>query len=122
MEKWKLVHEYKNVKECLVEKTQFIYSEDFYKLDECEKQKYMKDKMATEAHLSTLCELLWGKRTQLDNGLGSMFALGILSSMFGGGFGSSSTSMDYLKETLEENGSENKEKVYAIPSNGNKAE
>jgi hypothetical protein len=64
----------------------------------------MKDKMATEAHLSTLCELLWGKRTQLDNGLGSMFALGILSSMFnyGGGFGSSSPSVGYLKETLEE--------------------
>ena len=122
MEKWKLVHEYKNVKECLVEKTQFIYSEDFYKLDEYEKQKYMKDKMTTEAHLSTLCELLWGKRTQLDNGLGSMFALGILSSMFGGGFGSSSTSMDYLKETLKEDGNENNEEVYAIPSNGNKAE
>ena len=122
MEKWKLVHEYKNVKECLVEKTQFIYSEDFYKLDEYEKQKYMKDKMTTEAHLSTLCELLWGKRTQLDNGLGSMFALGILSSMFGGGFGSSSTSMDYLKETLKEDGNENNEEVYVIPSNGNKAE
>jgi hypothetical protein len=31
-----------------------------------------------------------------------MFALRILSSMFGSGFGSSSTSVDYLKETLEE--------------------
>ena len=123
MEKWKLVHEYKKVKECLVEKTQFIYSEGFYKLDEYEKQKYMKDKMATEAHLSTLCELLWGKRTQLDNGLGRMFALGILSSMFnyGGGFGSSSPSVDYLKETLDDE-KENKGKVYAIPSDGNKAE
>ena len=80
-----------------------MYSEDFYKLDEFEKQKYNKDKMTTEAHLSTLCELLWGKKIHFDNGLGSMFALGILSSMFGGGgFGSPSPSIDYLKETLEE--------------------
>ena len=124
MEREKLLEEYKVTLESLVSKTEFIYSEEFYKLDEFEKQKYNKDKMTTEAHLSTLCELLWGKRTQLDNGLGSMFALGILSSMFnyGGGFGSSSPSVDYLKETLDKDGNENKEKVYTIPSNGNKAE
>ena len=30
-------------------------------------------------------------------------ALGIISSMFGGGWGSPSTGTDYLKKTLEEN-------------------
>ena len=103
MEREKLLEEYKVTLESLVSKTEFIYSEEFYKLDEFEKQKYNKDKMTTEAHLSTLCELLWGKKMQFDNGLGSMFALGILSSMFGGGWGSQSTSTDYLKKTLEEN-------------------
>ena len=88
MEREKLLEEYKVTLESLVSKTEFIYSEEFYKLDELEKQKYNKDKMTTEAHLSTLCELLWGKKIQFDNGLGNMFALGILSSLFnGGGFG-----------------------------------
>ena len=122
MEREKLLEEYKVTLESIVEKTKFVYSEDFYKLDEFEKQKYNKDKMTTEAHLSTLCELLWGKRMQFDNGLGNMFALGILSSMFGGGWGSPSTSTDYLKKTLSENEKENKEEVYAIPLNENKAE
>lgn len=122
MEREKLLEEYKVTLESIVEKTKFVYSEEFYKLDEFEKQKYNKDKMTTEAHLSTLCELLWGKKMQFDNGLGNMFALGILSSMFGGGWGSPSTSTDYLKKTLGENEKENKEEVYAIPLNGNKAE
>ena len=103
MEKEKLLEEYKVTLDSLVEKTKFVYSEEFYRLDEFEKQKYNKDKMTTEAHLSTLCELLWGKKMQFDNGLGSMFALGLLSSMFsGGGFGSPSPSIDYLKKTLDE--------------------
>jgi len=102
MEREKLLDEYKVTLESLVSKTEFIYSEEFYKLDEFEKQKYNKDKMTTEAHLSTLCELLWGKKMQFDNGLGNMFALGILSSMFGGGWGSPSPSIDYLKKTLDE--------------------
>ena len=122
MEREKLLEEYKVTLESLVSKTKFIYSEEFYKLDEFEKQKYNKDKMTTEAHLSTLCELLWGKKMQFDNGLGNMFALGILSSMFGGGWGSPSTGTDYLKKTLEEDGNKNKEDVYAIPLNGNKDE
>ena len=88
MEREKLLDEYKVTLESLVEKTKFVYSEEFYKLDEFEKQKYNKDKMTTEAHLSTLCELLWGKKVQFDNGLGNMFALGLLSSIFNGdGFG-----------------------------------
>lgn len=103
MEREKLLKEYQATLESLVSKTEFVYSEEFYKLDEFEKQKYNKDKMTTEAHLSTLCELLWGKKMQFDNGLGNMFALGILSSMFNyGGFGSSNPSVDYLKKTLDE--------------------
>ena len=103
MERETLLKEHKDLVNTLLEKTQFIYSEEFYALTETEKQKYIKDKMTTEAHLSTLCELLWGKKMQFDNGLGNMFALGLLSSMFsGGGFGSPSPSIDYLKKTLDE--------------------
>lgn len=102
MEREKLLDEYRVTLESLVSKTEFIYSEEFYKLDEFEKQKYNKDKMTTEAHLSTLCELLWGKKMRFDNGLGNMFALGIISSMFGNGWGSPSTGADYLKKTLDE--------------------
>ena len=102
MEREKLLEEYKVTLESLVSKTEFIYSEEFYKLDEFDKKKYQNDKMTTEAHLSTLCELLWGKKMQFDNGLGNMFALGFLSSMFGGGWGSPSIGTDYLKKTLDE--------------------
>lgn len=102
MEREKLLEEYKVTLESLVEKTKFCYSEEFYKLDEFDKQKYQKDKMATEGHLSTLCNLLWGAKFQLNNGLGDMFALGLLGAMFnGGGFGSSSASTDYLKKELD---------------------
>ena len=88
METQKLLEEYKVTLESLVEKTKFVYSEEFYKLDEFDKQKYQKDKMATEGHLSTLCNLLWGAKIQLNGGLADMFALSILGSMFnGGGFG-----------------------------------
>ena len=117
MEREKLLEEYKVTLESLVEKTKFCYSEEFYKLDEFEKQKYNKDKMTTEAHLSTLCELLWGKKIQFDNSLGNMFALGLISSMFnyGGCFGSSSAGVDYLKKTLDENENKNGEQTYVIP-------
>jgi hypothetical protein len=122
-EKEKLVEEYKVTLESLVEKTKFVYSEEFYKLDEVEKQKYTKDKMTTEAHLSTLCELLWGKNVQFDNSIGNMFALGIISSMLGsGGWGGSSPSVDYLKNTLNDDEKEKQDEVYAIPTNENKAE
>ena len=90
MEKETLLKEYKATLESLVKKTRFCYSEKFYKLGEFEKQKYQKDKMTTEAHLSTLCNLLWGDNLPTPSGgLGELFALGIISSMFnyGGGFG-----------------------------------
>ena len=117
MEKEKLLEEYKVTLESLVSKTEFIYSEEFYKLDEFEKQKYQKDKVATEAHLGTLCNLLWGEKFQFgNNGLFDLFSLGIIGSMFnGGGFGSSTPSMDYLKKTLDENDKKEDEKVYVIP-------
>ena len=89
MEREKLLEEYKVTLDSLVEKTKFCYSEEFYKLDEFDKQKYQKDKMATEGHLATLCNLLWGAKIQLNSGLADMFALSIIGSMFnGGGFGS----------------------------------
>lgn len=115
MRKEELLKEYEATLNSLVEKTKFVYSQEFYTLDEFDKQKYNKDKMTTEAHLSTLCELLWGKKMQFDNGLGSMFALGLLSSMFGGGWGNSNTGVDYLKKTLDEDEKKKEEQVYMIP-------
>ena len=46
--------------------------------------------MTKEAHLGTLCNLLWGEKFQFgNNGLFDLFGLGIIGSMFnGGGFGS----------------------------------
>ena len=88
MEKEKLLEEYKVTLESLVEKTKFVYSSDFYSLDEFDKQRIQKNKVATEAHLSTLCELLWGdKIPKLNGGVSDLFALGIIASMFGGGGG-----------------------------------
>ncbi len=101
MKREKLLDEYKVTLESLVEKTRFVYSEEFYKLDEFDKQKYQKDKMATEGHLSTLCNLLWCEKAQLNCGLADIFALSLIGSMFnGGGFGGSASSVGYLKETL----------------------
>ena len=119
MEREKLLEEYKVTLESLVEKTKFVYSEEFYKLDEFEKQKYNKDKMTTEAHLSTLCELLWGNKVQFDNGLSSFWGMALLSSMFnyGGGFGSSSPSTDFLKKTLDDGEKKDGEQVYEVPEN-----
>ena len=102
MEREKLLEEYKSTLESLVEKSRFVYSEEFYKLDEFDKQKYQKDKMATEAHLSTLCNVLWGAKVQISGGLADMFALGIIGSMFGGGNNICSQNVDCLKDTLEE--------------------
>ena len=104
MKREDLLKEYEVTLNSLVEKTRFVYSESFYALDEFEKQKYNKDKMATEAHLSTLCELLWGKKIPQLGGFGDALMLGFLGSMFSGsmGFGSPSPSVDYLKKNLEE--------------------
>lgn len=98
MEMEKLLEEYKVTLERLVEKTKFVYSEDFYKLDEFDKQKYQKDKMATEGHLSTLCNLLWGAKIQLNSGLADMFALSMLGSIFNGGVFGTMPPMPKLEE------------------------
>ena len=118
MEREKLLEEYKVTLESLVEKTKFCYSEEFYKLDEFDKKKYQNDKMTTEAHLGTLCNLLWGEKFQFgNNGLFDLFGLGIIGSMFyGGGFGSTAPSMDYLKNPTENDESKEKEQVFAIPA------
>ena len=105
MEREKLLEEYKVTLDSLVEKTKFCYSEDFYKLDEFDKKKYQSDKMATEGHLSTLCNLLWGAKFQA-NGLSDMMGLTLISFMLGGGFGFPSSSpnlpsIDNLNEILD---------------------
>lgn len=116
MKREKLLMEQKATLESLIAKTEFVYSEEFYKLDEFDKQKYLKDKMATETHLSTLCNLLWGAKVQLG-GVADMFALGIISSMFSGSsFCSSTPSVDYLKKTLDSEEKENKEQIFEIPA------
>lgn len=116
MEKEKLIKEYEATLESLVEKTKFCYSEEFYKLDEFDKQKYQKDKMATEGHLSTLCNILWGAKIQLNSGLADMFAFSMLGSILnGGGFGSPLPSADFLKQKHEEDKNDEKEQVFAIP-------
>ena len=110
MEREKLLEEYKVTLESLVEKTRFVYSEEFYTLDEFEKQKYSKDKLATEGHLSALCNLLWAKSPFATGGMSDMFALGIISSMFsGGGLFPSSPSTDFLKKELDKDTTQVKE-------------
>lgn len=91
MERKNLLNEYKVTLESLVEKTKFVYSEEFYKLDEFERKKYINDKMATEGHLSTLCNVLWGNTPQLG-GLADMMGFAIISSMLGNSFGFPSSS------------------------------
>lgn len=115
MEREKLLQEQKATLESLVEKTRFVYSDEFYKLDEFDKQKYTKDKMATETHLGTLSNILWGEKIpQFGGSLTDMFALGILSSMFGTPWSSSSsTTTGFENKSIEE---QDKEKVYAIPT------
>lgn len=118
MKREDLLKEYKVTLEGLVEKTKFCYSEEFYKLDEFDKQKYLKDKMATEGHLSTLCNLLWGAKVQFNGGLADMFALGIIGSMFnGGGFGSLPSSTNYPKASIGEGKNENETKEIPMPTN-----
>lgn len=118
MEREKLLEEYKVTLDSLVEKTKFCYSEEFYKLDEFDKKKYQNDKMTTEAHIGTLCNLLWGEKSQFgNNGLFDLFGLGIIGSMFNGGsFGSSTPNIDYLKKTIEDDENKEKEQVFAIPT------
>lgn len=104
MDRIKLEKEHKELVDSLIEKTRFVYSEDFYLLDEFEKQKFTRDKMATEAHLSSLSSLLWCKAPQI-NGVPDMLALGLIGSMFGGGGSffnnSSSLPMPTQNETEE---------------------
>lgn len=102
MEKEKLLKEYEATLESLIEKTKFVYSNEFYALDEFEKQKFVKDKMATEGHLGTLCNLIWSKTPQVGS-VTDLFALGIISSMFGWGspFSPTTSGTDFLKKELE---------------------
>ena len=108
MERKKLLQEYKDTLNSLVEKTKFVYSEKFYKLSDLDRQKYTKDKMATEGHLGTLCNLLWGN-TQTPSSITDFFALGIISSMLGSPFGYQNNTT-VQAEKLDE-------KDFAVPEN-----
>ncbi len=106
MDKQKLLQEHKDLVESLIEKTKYIYSEEFYALDEFEKQKFVKDKMATEGHLSSLSALLWSKVPQIG-GFADFLSLGLIGSMFGGNNWStpiqqSSPIIDDVNETKQE--------------------
>lgn len=118
MKKEKLIKEYEATLESLIEKTKFVYSDEFYKLDEFDKKKYQNDKMTTEAHLGTLCNLLWSEKFQFgNNGLFDLFGLGIIGSMFnGGGFGSPLPSADFLKQKPEEDENKEEKQVFNIPA------
>ena len=87
MKKETLIEEYKTTLNSFIEKIKFIYSEEFYKLDYFEQQRYVKDKFATECHLNSLSELLWQK-DNTTNPFNNFFTIGLLSSIFGNGFGS----------------------------------
>ena len=81
MERWQLVHEHNNLLESLTEKTKFLYSEKFFLLSQQERQKYINEKMAEEAHLKALSALLWDNTSQ-SIGFTDLFSMGLLSSMF----------------------------------------
>lgn len=59
MQREKLLIEHNSTKLALVDKINFVFSQSFYELSETERKRYLDDKSATEAHLSTLSNLLW---------------------------------------------------------------
>lgn len=108
MQREKLLVEQNSTKLALVDKINFIFSERFYELSDVERKRYLADKNTTEAHLSTLSNLLWADdRIDCNTDMFSMFLLTMF--LNGGGMcGNSSTpSIDYLKTKLEED--ENKD-------------
>ena len=120
MQREKLLVEHNSTKLALVDKINFIFSERFYELSDVERKRYLADKNATEAHLSTLSNLLWaGDRIDCNTDMLSLF---FLTTMFnsGGMWGNSSTpSLDYLKQQLEEDKKKveehDKDEHYAVP-------
>lgn len=81
MERWQLQHEKNNLLESLIEKTNFVYSEKFYSLSELDRQKFLEEKIAEEAHLNSLCNLLWNKEpTKI--GLQNIMFMSMLGSSF----------------------------------------
>lgn len=100
MQREKLLIEHNSTKLALVDKINFIFSERFYELSDVERKRYLADKNATEAHLSTLSNLLWAEDRMDCNT--DMLSLFFLTMMFNGGWGGTTTSVDYLKKQLEE--------------------
>ena len=114
MEIEKLIAEHKATLASLIEKTEYVYSEEFYKLSQVDRQKYLKDKMATESHLNTLSSLLWEK-IPVANNVTDFLALSILGSMFGG-LSHTAPTVTPLPDN-NENAAADK-KVYSIPKRG----
>ena len=74
MQREKLLVEQNSTKLALVDKINFIFSERFYELSNVERKRYLADKNTTEAHLSTLSNLLWADdRTDCNTDMFSMF-------------------------------------------------
>ena len=119
MQREKLLIEHNSTKLALVDKINFIFSERFYELSEIERKRYLADKNATEAHLSTLSNLLWaGDRMDCNTDMLSLF---FLTTMFNGGsmWSSSTPSLDNLKKELEKDKKKeeehDKDEHYAVP-------
>ena len=104
MERKKLEQEQKQMIESLNEKNDFVYSPEFYELDEEKRKQYIKAKMANESLVNSLTALLYDEHTASIGGLSEIFMLYLMTSMFGSnnGFATPTPSFDYLKETMKE--------------------
>lgn len=81
MEKEKLIKEHSFTLESLLEKEKFVYSEEFYNLDENEKKKVIDNKMANEAYLKSLSNTLWSDDVNTNSF--DPFGLLLFAMMFG---------------------------------------
>ncbi|MBR1631714.1 MAG: hypothetical protein IJ680_07645 [Paludibacteraceae bacterium] len=82
MDRETLLKEHKDLVCSLLDATKFIYSERFYALNELERQKFIRNKAATEAHLSSLSALLWCEEAQKTS-LPDIMTMGLIGSLLG---------------------------------------
>lgn len=113
MEREKLIKEHSFTLESLLEKEKFVYSEEFYNLDENEKKKVIDNKMANEAYVKSMSNTLWSDDVQTNSF--DQFGLLLLAMMFGYGgtmpkFPTLPQSPTYSIPTDNNNVEENKEK------------
>lgn len=103
MDKEKMLHEHSQLKEWLQELTDFINSEEYYKLGEAEKQLMAAQRSGMEVYINALSIRLWGKGNV--SGTYSPSLLGLVTSMlFAPNFGS-----PMLQPTIPDEGGENAE-------------